>query len=103
MLKRVLLSLGYRAHPMDNNRMIKPFGYMLFIVTLNDRIISNHFFTQKGVFACWTKRTIEEEKELEKLSLSISTIENDIFKQLSVCPSKPIGFETIQDRMNEIL
>lgn len=90
------ISLGYRKHPKDSNKYIKPIGYNIFLLSIKDRVLSNWFYDIKNIFRCYNNAEIKSENYIN-ISKEISYIENYNFKNLSFELKNEIGFITNEE------
>lgn len=90
------ISLGYRKHPQDSNKYIKPIGHNIFILSIKEKVLGNWFYDVKNIFRCYNHANIKS-TETSDISKEISYIENYNFHNLSFDLKNEIGFITNEE------
>jgi hypothetical protein len=104
MLINVLKSLGYRFHPEDRNKMVKPCGSNIIFVMLSEKKIASYFYGANGKFLCWARKEIDTDNwdTFSILSRSISRLEGEIIHEIFL-PHPPLGFLTNEEALSEYI
>lgn len=99
-LKLILKSLGYRPNPLDKNLWLKPAGYNILKVELNELRISSWFFGADSKLHCWSSQRIVPENINSRY---ISGLEKGIIHLSYIFPPKDLGFITQTEKIEIIM